>query len=77
MNKEEVQTITHWIDPTVDGLQQENKQLKEEIKKLKMIVYGLNNRDLFPHKICEYIKEIEEELNWEEYLKFQGNCNER
>lgn len=54
-------------------LMQENKQLKEEIKRLKMIVYGLNNRDLFSKKICEYINKIEEELNWEEYLKFQGD----
>lgn len=57
-------------------LEKENKQLKEETKRLKMIVYGLDNRDLFPPKICEYINKIEEEMNWEEYLKFQGDSNE-
>lgn len=49
------------------------EQLQQENKQLKMIVYGLDNRDLFSPKICEYINKIEEEMNWEEYLKFQGD----
>lgn len=90
MNKEEIEnmfeTLTkQWGDTDnyvndllsySRNLQQENKQLKDEIAKLKMIVYGFDNGDLFSHKICEYIKQIDEEINWEEYLKFQGDDNE-
>lgn len=54
-------------------LREENKQLKEEIKILKMIVYGLDVGDLFPTEICKLIAKIGDEINWDEYLKFQGD----
>lgn len=40
-DKTEVQTLTRYIDTTITELQQENKQLKEKVNKLEILIENL------------------------------------
>lgn len=53
-DKTEVQTLTRYIDPTIEELQQENQKYKEVIFKIKMIISA---------RIKEYQKKIDNEID--------------
>lgn len=56
--RDEVQTITNWVDPTIKQLQQENKQLKEKINKaIEMFETGEYFEDgCYCEKIAKLLK---------------------
>ena len=68
---EEVQLLSRWVDPTIEQLQQENKQLKEineEHKKLNGELREENKKQKeVIDKAIEYIKHYETIRGYYEY----------
>lgn len=76
MNKEEIETFTRYEDPIIKQLQQENKQLKEELEKEKQknskALNYINERKEYKSEPF-YLDEIQTEIV-EDILK--GKFNE-
>lgn len=60
-----------------DLLERAVSQLQAEYNKLKMLIKGLYNDELFPTNLCDYMRKIDKEISLQEFYKFiEKGCDE-